>query len=107
MIFTLLAILSLDIPRAFNFLIFEPLFKAHTLKELFHLFWSQDSFLKAWIFLDKWILDATTTGIKKLKKIADVIDDHRCGLLNYFKHRITKCNSRVQQQKVLIIKLKL
>ena len=33
----------------------EPLFKAHALKEQLRLFWRQDSFRKAWIFLDQWI----------------------------------------------------
>ncbi len=46
----------------------EPLFKAHALKEQFHLFWIQESLQKAWIFLDKWISDGIATGIKKLKK---------------------------------------
>ncbi|MBI5346410.1 MAG: transposase, partial [Chlamydiae bacterium] len=67
----------------------EPLFKAHALKEQFRLFWMQDSLKKAWIFLDQWISDALATGIRKLKKMADTLDRHRVGLLNYFKHKIT------------------
>lgn len=42
----------------------EPLFKAYTLKEQFHLFWNQESLKKGWVFLDQWIEDALGTGIK-------------------------------------------
>lgn len=82
----------------------EPLFKAHALKEQFHLFWIQESLQKAWIFLDKWISDAIATGIKKLKKMADVVDDHRCGLLNYFKHHITNAAAEGINNKIKTMK---
>lgn len=82
----------------------EPLFKAHTLKEQFRLFWKQDSFRKAWIFLDQWISDAQNTGIRKLKKMADTLDNHRMGLLNYFKHRITNAAAEGINNKIKTMK---
>ena len=82
----------------------EPLFKAHALKEQFRLFWRQNSAQKAWIFLDQWISDAQATGIRKLKKMADTLDDHRSGLLNYFKHRITNAAAEGINNKIKTMK---
>jgi transposase len=82
----------------------EPLFKAYTLKEQFRLFWRQDSFRKAWVFLDQWISDAQNTGIRKLKKMADTLDNHRMGLLNYFKHRITNAAAEGINNKIKTMK---
>ena len=82
----------------------EPLFKAHALKEQFRLFWRQNSTQKAWIFLDQWISDARATGIRKLKKMADTLDDHRSGLLNYFKHRITNAAAEGINNKIKTMK---
>jgi transposase len=82
----------------------EPLFKAHALKEQFRLFWRQNSAQKAWIFLDQWISDAQATGIRKLKKMADTLDNHRSGLLNYFKHRITNAAAEGINNKIKTMK---
>jgi len=82
----------------------EPLFRAYTLKEQFHLFWKQDSLKKAWIFLDQWIEDARSTGIKKLKRVADTLDGHRVGLLNYFKHRISNAAAEGINNKIKTMK---
>ncbi len=82
----------------------EPLFKAYALKEQLRLFWRQDSLRKAWVFLDQWISDTRDTGIKKLKKIADTLDDHRVGLLNYFKHRITNAAAEGINNKIKTMK---
>lgn len=82
----------------------EPLFKAHALKEQFRLFWRQDSVQKAWIFLDQWISDAQATGIRKLRKMADTLDGHRIGLLNYFKHRISNAAAEGINNKIKTMK---
>ena len=82
----------------------DPLFKAYALKEQFRLFWTQDFVRKAWIFLDQWISDAQNTGIKKLKKMADTLDNHRVGLLNYFKHRITNAAAEGINNKIKTMK---
>lgn len=82
----------------------EPLFKAYTLKEQFHLFWKQESVKKAWVFLSQWIEDARGTGIKKLKKLAETLDSHRCGLLNYFKHRISNASAEGINNKIKTMK---
>jgi transposase len=82
----------------------EPLFKAHALKEQFRLFWRQNSVQKAWVFLDQWISDAQATGIRKLKKMADTLDNHRSGLLNYFKHRITNAAAEGINNKIKTMK---
>lgn len=82
----------------------EPLFKAHALKEQFRLFWRQDSVQKAWVFLDQWILDAQATGIRKLRKMADTLNEHRIGLLNYFKHRISNAAAEGINNKIKTMK---
>jgi transposase len=82
----------------------EPLFKAYALKEQFRLFWRQDSVQKAWVFLDQWISDAQATGIRKLRKMADTLDEHRIGLLNYFKHRISNAAAEGINNKIKTMK---
>lgn len=82
----------------------EPLFKAHALKEQFRLFWSLSSAEKASEFLDQWISDALATGIKKLKKMAETLDRHRTGLLNYFKHRINNAGAEGLNNKIKTMK---
>ena len=82
----------------------EPLFKAYVLKEQFILFWEQSSLKEAWIFLDQWISDANETGISKLKKMAKTLDNHRIGLLNYFKHRINNAAAEGINNKIKTMK---
>ena len=82
----------------------EPLFKAHALKEQFRLFWEQNSVRNGWIFLDQWIEDAQATGIRKLVKMAKTLDNHRLGLLNYFKHHITNAGAEGINNKIKTMK---
>ena len=82
----------------------EPLFKAYVLKEQFRLFWEQKTLKEAWIFLDQWISDAIETGISKLKKMAKTSDNHRIGLLNYFKHRISNAAAEGINNKIKTMK---
>lgn len=82
----------------------EPLFKAYVLKEQFHLFWEQKTLKEAWIFLDQWISDAIDQGISKLKKMAKTLDNHRIGLLNYFKHRISNAAAEGINNKIKTMK---
>ena len=82
----------------------EPLFKAYVLKEQFRLFWEQKTLKEAWIFLDQWISDAIETGISKLKKMAKTLDNHRIGLLNYFKHRISNAAAEGINNKIKTMK---
>ncbi len=82
----------------------EPLFKAYALKEQFHLFWRQESLAKAWVFLDQWITDAMATGIRRLKRVAETLDNHRIGLLNYFKHKITNAAAEGINNKIKTMK---
>ena len=67
----------------------KTLFIAHSLKEQFRLFWMKDFYKDGKDFLKKWCLDAVTSGIHQLKKLAKTILKHSEGLLNYFKHKIT------------------
>ena len=82
----------------------KPLFQAHCLKEQFRLFWEQKSLRHGFIFLNNWIDDARATGIKKLQKLADTLDRHMMGLLNYFKHRITNAKAEGINNKIKTMK---
>ncbi len=82
----------------------EPLLKAYVLKEQFRLFWEQKTLKEAWIFLDQWISDAIETGISKLKRMAKTLDNHRIGLLNYFKHRISNAAAEGINNKIKTMK---
>ena len=82
----------------------EPLFKAHALKEQFRLFWKQESVSKGWIFLDQWISDAISTGIRGLKRIAKTLDKHRHNLVSYFIHRISNGSAEGINNKIKTMK---
>ena len=48
--------------------------------------------------------DAKATGIRKLEKLADTLDNHRMGLLNYFKHKITNAAAKGINNKIKTMK---
>ena len=56
------------------------------------------------MFLDQWICDAIETGISKLKKMAKTLDNHRIGLLNYFKYRISNVAAEGINNKIKTMK---
>ncbi len=66
----------------------QPLFIAHSMKEQLRLFWEEDV-QTAKGFLDVWLKDAMSSGIRELAKVAKTLAGYRTGLLNYFKYFIT------------------
>jgi transposase len=63
------------------------------LKENFHRFWSYRSWACASTFLERWTEAARDSGLRPIAKIADMIDKHAEGLLNYIHHGITNAAS--------------
>jgi transposase len=79
---------------------------AWSLKENFRRFWSHQSWSRGCSFLDRWVEAARDTGLKPMAKLADMIDKHAEGLLNYIHHNITNgalegINSTIQSLKHL------
>jgi transposase len=62
---------------------------AYVLGEDFRLFWEQHSYEEAESFLDLWIDNALSSGIKLLEKFAKTVKEHRHGILNYYKYWIS------------------
>lgn len=66
---------------------------AWSLKENFRHFWKLKRWARACQFLQDWLEAARDTRLKPLEKVADMIDKHGEGLLNYTLHRITNAMS--------------
>ncbi len=67
----------------------EPLYKAYLLKEELRTFWNLVNEAEGQSFLSSWIVNAKTLGIKHFTKLAETLQQHEQGLLDYFKHQIT------------------
>ena len=77
---------------------------AWALKENFDRFWGYTSLAWAMKFLWDWVETARATGLGPLGKVADMIDKHAEGILNYLMHPITNAaaegiNSIIQSLK--------
>jgi len=68
----------------------QPLATAYYLKEdLRTQLWGQRTQAAAARFLDDWIAQAQASGIRRMQKLAKTLQQHRTGLLNWYRHRIT------------------
>ena len=67
----------------------DTLHKAYLLKEDLRLFWEQDSRDKAQAFIETWLKEARSVGNSHLDKIANTIENHLQGILNYYDYPIT------------------
>jgi transposase len=67
----------------------EPLYQAYLLKEDLRTFWSFETEEQGHNFLNSWIALAKDLNIKHLATLAETLDQHRQGLLAYFKHYIS------------------
>jgi transposase len=77
---------------------------AWALKENFRRFWSHITWSRACSFLDRWVQAAHDSGLKPMARVADMIENHADGLLNYIHHNITNgalegINSTIQSLK--------
>jgi transposase len=66
-----------------------PLAKAYYLKDELRQFWQQDSRMKAEKWLNQWIETARKSKVQMLIKMANTLQGHRYGLLNWYGHPIS------------------
>jgi len=67
----------------------KPLATAYYMKEDLRQIWDQRDRQSAEVFLDDWIARARKSGIRMLMHFAETLTQHRTGILNYYKCRIT------------------
>jgi transposase len=67
----------------------RPLMTAYYLKEELHRIWEQTDMETGASVLDDWIETAKVSGVDMLVKFAQTLLEHRTGILNYYKSRIT------------------
>lgn len=67
----------------------KPLATAYYMKEDLRQIWDQRDRQSAKVFLDDWIARARRSGIRMLMNFAETLVEHRKGILNYYKCRIT------------------
>lgn len=82
----------------------ESLAKAYYLKESLRWFWEQPTRQDAELHLDIWILQAELSGIRLLQKFAKTLQQHRTGLLNWYRRPISTgplegTNNKIQTMK--------
>lgn len=82
----------------------EPLYCAYLLKEDLRMFWNMANQASAELFLDLWINEARATELKHFVKLANTLDEHREGLLSYFKHRISTAPLEGLNNKIKVLK---
>lgn len=75
--------------------------RAWAYKEQMVEFWHQPDATSANAFFHQWYRSAMRSRLPKIKKVAKSLKAHLCGLLTYFKHRITNAltegfNSKIQ-----------
>ena len=66
---------------------------AWSLKQNFQRFWNHTTWSKAFEFLGTWVEAARDSGLPAMLKVADLIDKHAEGLLNYIHHGVTNAIS--------------
>jgi transposase len=67
----------------------KPLATVYYMKEDLRQIWDQSGKKAAKVFLDDWIARARRSGIRMLMQFAETLVQHRQGILNYYKCRIT------------------
>lgn len=82
----------------------EPLYAGYLLKEDLRTFWNLSNQELGAAFLDSWIHQAKSLGLKHFSKLADTLDRHRQGLLSYFKHRISTGPLEGLNNKIKVLK---
>ena len=82
----------------------EPLYEAYLLKEDLRMFWNLPDAVLGAGFLDEWTAGARALGNKHFARLAKTLDDHRPGLLAYFKHRISTGPLEGLNNKIKVLK---
>jgi len=82
----------------------EPLYKVYLLKEELRTFWRLPNEEAGKAFLDRWTAEARATGNKHFTKLANTLDEHRPGLLAYFRHWISTAKMEGTNNKIKVLK---
>ena len=82
----------------------EPLAIVYYMKEDLRQLWLQESKFEARLFLEDWLDQARSSGIRMLEKFADTLQEHQEGILNYYDYRISTgplegTNTKIQLMK--------
>ncbi len=67
----------------------QPLATAYYMREDLRQFWQQRDRKTAGRFLDDWIARAQASGVAMLQKFARTVQNHRTGLLNWYRYPIS------------------
>jgi transposase len=82
----------------------EPLYARYLLKEDLRTFWNLPNQELGAAFLDSWIHQAKSLGLRHFSKVAATLNRHRQGLLSYFKHRISTGPLEGLNNKIKVLK---
>lgn len=82
----------------------QPLYQAYLLKERLRTFWSLPGREEGLAFLNGWIEQAKGIGNRFFDRLADTLDSHRRGLLDYFEHRISTGPLEGLNNKIKVLK---
>jgi transposase len=82
----------------------ESLATAYYLKEWLGWFWEQPDQKAAELHLDLWIFQAESSGVRMLQQFAKTLQQHRAGLLNWYRYPISTgplegTNNKIQTMK--------
>jgi transposase len=82
----------------------ESLATAYYLKEWLGWFWEQPDRKAAELHLDLWIFQAEASGVRMLQQFAKTLQQHRAGLLNWYRYPISTgplegTNNKIQTMK--------
>lgn len=82
----------------------QPLYQAYLLKEELRMFWNLPNARDGDTFLDAWIDQAQAIDNPHFARLAQTLQDHRTGLLAYFRHRISTGPLEGLNNKIKVLK---
>lgn len=82
----------------------RPLYQVYLLKEELRMFWNLPGSQTGNDFLDSWIAQARALDNDHFARLAQTLDDHRPGLLAYFRHRISTGPLEGLNNKIKVLK---
>ncbi len=82
----------------------QPLYELYLLKECLRRFWRMPTEAQAKDFLDAWIILAEATDSRHFHRLAETLQEHRHGLLAYFRHPISTGPLEGVNNKIKVLK---
>lgn len=82
----------------------QPLYELYLLKECLRRFWRMPTEAQAKDFLDAWIIVAEATDSRHFNRLAETLQEHRHGLLAYFRHPISTGPLEGVNNKIKVLK---